>query len=178
MNEKASKRTSSRSCSRSRSRSPPPNCKRNPRTDRRSSPLANLIQEQRSCCAKGSRPTSPIYSIPLEYCVGDHPKHITDWIKRQENKSKSSNIDESFYNHAKDLINNGKAEELVKGGFNVFGSKLRRGHNFFDKPLGEDYGMYDCLPNWVKGSKSGNYTPTKKSKDSKSENYTPTKKSK
>lgn len=176
MNEKTSKRSSSRSCSRSRSRSPP-NSKQNSRMDLRGSPLANLIRKQRSCCAK-SRPTSPIYSIPLEYCVGDHPKHITDWIKRQENKSKSSNIDESFYNHAKELINNGKAEELVKDGMNVFGSKLRRGHNFFDKPLGEGYEMYDWLPNWVQESKSGNYTPTKKSKESKSRNYTPTKKSK
>lgn len=107
-----------------------------------SSMLSDLKQKFR-----GKRPKSPVHSIPMEFCTRKgRQQYMTEWILRQEKKAETHTIDHKWFDDAIDMVKDGRAKLLVENGYNMFGEKLREGHNFFDKNMAEEYEMYDWIP--------------------------------
>ena len=78
-------------------------------------------------------------------------------MKRQHKKAHETIFDDRFYD-AINMVSDGRAGLLVSNGYNLYGQKLRAGQNFFDKPIDEEYGMFDwVVQKWVSNCKSQIY---------------------
>lgn len=122
--------------------------------------LSSILSDLGQKFSKIKRPSSPVHSIPIEFCTrNDRKEYMTDWIHHQEKKAESCSIDYKWFDDAIDMVKDGRAKILVENGYNMYGDKLREGRNFFDKVMAEEYGMYDWIPEWVRNSKSALYDP-------------------
>ena len=125
--------------------------------------VVKLVQEQKLKFGEGDRAMSPPFGIPVECYTIDktQPPHKIKWIECQQKKYKRIIYDDRFQEAIK-MIADGRAELLVENGLNMYGDKINEGKNFFDKPLNEEYDMYDWVPRWVRNCNSQLYFSVKR----------------
>ena len=117
-----------------------------------------IIKEQQLKFSDGDRAMSPVFGVPVEYYASNNsqPLHRIAWVERQHEKAQRIIYDDRFAD-AKKMVADGRAKLLVSHGYNIYGERMKDGRNFFDKPINEEYEMFDWVPKWVRGSESQLY---------------------